>query len=360
MKLKKINLLVLTSLLLSMMFVSCSDDDDPTIDPVEVSVGAYILNNGNWGGNDANIVYYDFAKNQTSGDIYRSQNGQLLGDLGQDILVHGSKIYVTVYGSNAINVLDLDCKLIKTIQSDEFPTGLQGPRCLTAYQKYVFLTFYDSGHLAVLDTTTLNIRNQVKVGHNPEGVVVANGKAYVANSGGNNYPDYDNTISVVDFNTFTVTNTLEVPINPTTMVKDNQEDVYLVSMGDYGDVPNTVSRIATKVDVVTKVRNGTMIASAGDKLYIIYAQYGMSAGEVQYIEYDAINENVTKTNFITDGTIPQNPYSISCDKSTGNIYIGESDYVTNGTMNIYSSDGKKQTSFDTGGLNPVKAVFVAK
>ena len=359
MKLKKINLLVLTSLLFFAMFISCSDDDDPTIE-MEVSVGAYVLNNGNWGGNDANIVYYDFAKNQTSGDIYRSQNGQLLGDLGQDILIHGSKMYVTVYGSNVIDILDLDCKLIKSIQSDGFPASLQGPRCLAAHQSKVYLTFYDSGHLAVLDTTSLNFENQVKVGYNPEGVVVANGKVYVANSGGNNYPDYDNTISVVDLNTFTVAKTLEVPINPTTMVKDDQEDVYFVSMGDYGDVPNTVSRIATKVDVVTKVRNGTMIASAGDKLYIIYAQYGMLPDQVQYIEYDAINESVTKTNFITDGTVPQNPYSISYDKSTGNIYIGESNYVTNGTMNIYSSAGKRQTSFDTGGLNPQKAVFVVK
>jgi len=359
MKLKKINLLVLASLLFSTAFISCSDDDDPTIE-LEVSVGAYILNNGNWGGNDANIVYYDFAQKLTSGDIFRSQNGKMLGDLGQDILVHGSKMYVTAYGSNVIYVLDKDCKLIKTIQSDGFPAGLQGPRCMAADQRKVYMTFYDSGHLAVLDTTSLNFENQVKVGYNPEGVVVANGKVYVANSGGNNYPNYDNTVSVINLNTFSVTKTLEVPINPTIMVKDNQEDVYFVSMGDYGDIPNTVSRIVTGVDVVTKVGNGTMIASAGDKLYMVYAQYGMLPGQVQYIEYDAINERVNTTNFITDGTIPQNPYSISYDKSTGNIYIGESDYVTNGTMNIYSSAGKKQTSFDTGGLNPQKAVFVVK
>ena len=359
MKLKKNYLLALTALFFSTVFISCNDDDDPTTE-LEVSVGAYILNNGTWGGNDANIVYYDFAKKTTGGDVFRSQNGQMLGDLGQDILIYGSKMYVTVYSSNVLNILDLDCNLIKSIQTGGFPANLQGPRCLTAHNGKVYLTFYDSGHLATLDTTSLNIGNHVKVGYNPEGLAVANGKIYVANSGGNNYPDYDNTVSVINMNTFTVTKTIEVPINPTVMVKDNQDDVYFISMGNYGDILNTASRIDTRTDVVTKVGNATMMESAGDKLYMIYAQFGMLPEQVQYIEYDAINERVSKTNFITDGTTPQNPYSISYDRSTGNIYIGESDYFTNGTMNIYSSAGKKQASFDTGGINPQKVVFVAK
>lgn len=50
-------------------FTACSDDDNnipdpPVIIPTE-TVGAYILNTGNWGGNDASIQYMDIEKEQS-------------------------------------------------------------------------------------------------------------------------------------------------------------------------------------------------------------------------------------------------------------------------------------------------------
>ncbi len=358
MKLKNLYCLAFVSLLFATTFISCNDDDDP-ITPAEVSVGAYILNTGGWGTSDANIVYYDFSKKTVSGDIYKAQNGQMLGDLGNDILVYGSKMYVAVCGSDVIDVLDLNCNLIKSLKAEDISGNPKGPRCLTEYDGKVYVSFFNSGHLGQLDTTHLTVSNVIKVGANPEGLVGANKKIYVANSGGY-VSGYEKTVSVVDVNKFELIKDIEVVVNPMNLVKDNQDDVYLVSMGNYSDIPNTLQRIDTETDAVTKIGNATMITSTGDKLYMIYAQYGKPVEEVKYIEYDAINEKESKSNFITDGTVIQKPYSISYDKSSGDIYIGESDYKTNGTMYIFSSAGKKQNSFDTGGLNPIKVAFVAK
>ena len=43
---------------------------------------------------------------------------------------------------------------------------------------------------------------------------------------------------------------IEVVTNPVNLLADSQGDVYLVSMGNYGDIPNTFQRIDSKTDEV--------------------------------------------------------------------------------------------------------------
>ncbi|MCF0177840.1 MAG: hypothetical protein HUJ90_04365, partial [Bacteroidales bacterium] len=42
----------------------------------------------------------------------------------------------------------------------------------------------------------------------------------------------------------------------------------------------------------------------------------------------------------------------------GYIFVGESDYVSTGTMYVFTKDGKLYDKFDTGGLNPHGATFI--
>ena len=85
------------------VFTACSEDDEPNGEgpgtetgggddttggsgdntggePV-VSLGAYVLNTGNWGGNDAGIQFLDFQTGELSEDLYAAANGEGLGDL---------------------------------------------------------------------------------------------------------------------------------------------------------------------------------------------------------------------------------------------------------------------------------------
>ncbi len=58
-------------------------------------------------------------------------------------------------------------------------------------------------------------------------------------------------------------------------------------------------------------------------------------------------------NFITDGTVLNKPYSISSDPVKKYIFIGTSDYNTDGDMYVFNTDGKLIKTFDTKGLNPI-------
>ena len=60
-------------------------------------------------------------------------------------------------------------------------------------------------------------------------------------------------------------------------------------------------------------------------------------------------------NFVTDGTTMPNAYSISFSK--GHLWVGCSDYKTNGDVYLFdASTGKQVDRFDSQGLNPIKVV----
>ncbi|WP_455642816.1 DUF5074 domain-containing protein [Parabacteroides sp.] len=323
--------------------------------------GIYFLNSGKIGSNNAGLSCFNLNTLTMTVDTFMNVNERGLGDTANDMIVYGSKMYIAVYGSNIIEVTDLSGKSIKQIKSDG---DALLPRFFTANEGKVYVSLYD-GYVARLDTASLEIEQKVKVGRNPEQLVVANNKLYVANSGGLDHSTplgYDKTVSVVDLASFQETKKVEVVINPTNLVTDSQGDVYLVSTGDYGAIPNTFQRIDSKTDEVTIITetNATEMASTGDKLYMIYSQYDANWNQViSFISYDAINEKVISDNFITDGTSIAKPYKIGADPKTGYIYITASDYKTNGDVYAFDASGKKVFQFEVG-LNPVKAVYVKR
>ncbi len=65
-----------------------------------------VLNEGNWGNNEAELSKVDVSTATATNNYFSSVNGRGLGDIGQDMIQYGSKIYVTVTFSNSIEVVD--------------------------------------------------------------------------------------------------------------------------------------------------------------------------------------------------------------------------------------------------------------
>jgi len=343
-------------LLLVPFFNSCTNDNNP-VDVPTVSTGLLLLNQGSYAGNNAELTYYDFTTNTATNNFFNSVNKRGLGDTGQDILKYGSKIYISVYGSSLIDVIDLKGVSKKQIILKDANNNVQSPRSLASYNGKIYVTLFD-GYVARIDTTTLASEAEVAVGSNPEGIAITNGKIYVANSGGMNYPNYDKTVSVINIATFTQTKKIDVVINPGKLQADAYGDVYLISVGNYGSVPYTFQRINSSTDAVTTISdvvpyNFTIF---GDKAYCYY--YNYTTKEKKFMVYDVKNEVVLSQSFITDGTtIATIPYSINVNPANGDVYIGESDGITTGKVNCYSSEGKFKFSFDAG-YQPTGIAFI--
>ena len=85
------------------------------------------------------------------------------------------------------------------------------------------------GYVAKVDLNSLQVVDTCDVGYQPEEMVVVGNKLYVANSGGYRVPNYDNTVSVIDLNTFTEIKKITVGINLHRMAIDARGNIYVSS-----------------------------------------------------------------------------------------------------------------------------------
>ncbi len=335
-----------------------------------VTVGLYILNRGNYNANNASISYYDVASAKLTPEFYKTVNGKALGSDAEQMFVYGSKMYVSVTSSNRIVVLDVNNgKELKSLTPKNAAGEPVNPRCFTALDGKVYVSYYYGSSVAVLDTASLNIEKEIPLGtvkvkdkegkeqeasRYPEQLTAANGKVYVALSeyGAGKY------VAMIDPASAKVEKEIEVVQNPCNLTSDSQGNVYVISMGDYGAIKNTLQRIDAAGKVST-VANGSKMTLVNDKLYVVYAQWGDP--NITFKKYDALTGKVEVDKLITDGTVLANPNSIDVDPLTGKIYISNAPYGETATMFVFSPEGKKEgEAFDTGGYDTQKVVFIAK
>lgn len=328
--------------------------------PEAVTVGAYILNTGNWGGNDASIMYLDKQTGTLSGDLYEAANGEGLGDLGQDLCQYGSKLYVTVSNSTKVVVMDKNCKALKTINLTDEAGVPTKPRYMTAVDGNVYFTAYD-GTVSRLDTLTMEVNGKIAVGDYPEAITNAKGKLFVNISGYGK----GTKVAVVDLATFTKVKDIEVLLNPYTQCEVGADGfVYVVSNGNYAGssyldpadyIYGTMQRINPDTYEVEQVCRASYIANNGDKMYILYSEYYLPELARAYVYDLKTGEEST----LFDLSTLSSPNSIDVDPSTGDVYVTNAPYSAASDVYVYTKDGGLKTTFEVG-YSASKILFVSK
>jgi YVTN family beta-propeller protein len=357
---KSLSLRLLT-LSLAVLTVACRKNDGPEpYIPEPVTQGMFILNEGNWNANNSTLDYYVFQSGTLNKDVYGKANADAkLGDVGQDVKIYGSRLYIIVNGSNTIEVANLNTfKSIKSIKT------IVNPRGIAFYQNKALISSYDD-KVYVVDTTSLEVEKSIAVGRDPEQLVVVGNKLYVANSGGSDYPaNYDNTVSVVDLTTFTEIKKIPVAINLNKIVADKSGDVYVTSRGDYGATAPNLYVIDTKTDAVKKNLQipATDLAIHDNTAYIYKANYRAATNnyDIGYLTLNVETETVISDNFI-EGTTISLPYGIGVDPVSGDVYIADAkDFQNPGEIFCFDKTGKKKASFMSGGFIPGHFAFYTK
>ena len=105
-----------------------------------------------------------------------------------------------------------------------------------------YVTNLLANSVTVVNLATGDSVNSIPVGEGPEGLLVVNNTAYVANTG--NFPDYNpSTVSVIDIRTDAVTKTLAVPANPQDLAVGPDGNIYVVCTGNFADIGGKVAVI---------------------------------------------------------------------------------------------------------------------
>lgn len=369
------------SILMGLSFAtfSCNDDDRIVGNDQEVIgqpeptaiTGFYLLNEGNMGSNKASIDFMDLTTGTYSRNIYSTANPEIvrsLGDVGNDIKIYGGKLYSVINASNFIEVMDVKtARHIATIplENGRYLTFKDGKGYATSYAGPIATDpSAPLGKVVEFDTINFAISREVTVGYQPDELEIVGQNLYVANSGGYRYPDYDRTVSVVDLNTFTETQKIDVEVNLHRIKKDSDGDLYVTTRGNYYDVASNLYVIDSRTHQIKKtfnipVSNFTIV---GDYLYYYSNEFSYETFSYEKT-YGIINvrtEQQVSDRLINNPIVDQieTPYGIAVNQFNGDIFITDAaNYVSDGYIYCFAKDGTLKWK-TTGGNIPAHFAFV--
>ena len=357
--------------------------DDPVLPPDKVNTGDvetteikgfYLLNEGNMGSNKATIDYFDYASGIYERNIYGWVNPNVtmdLGDVGNDLQVYGGKLYAVINCSNKVEVMNADdgrrigqidipnCRYLCFDGAYGYITSYAGPVEINPEYSQI-------GYVARFDTATLQIVGTCLVGYQPEEMCVVGNTMYVANSGGYMVPNYEQTLSVIDLESFTETGRIDVGVNLHRVRADKYGKLWVSSRGDYYDIPSRLYVVDPATNsVIDEVEMGVSdMDIVGDSLYVCATEWSYFQMEnvITYGIVDVRTHQIVSHNFITDGTEQQIrvPYGVKVHPITREIFVTDArDYVTPGKLYCFTPAGQQKWMVTTGDI-PAHIAFVGK
>jgi hypothetical protein len=363
--------------LFALLATSCRKDAPPpteqvstpfTPNPSSMVKGVYLLNEGNFNANKATLDYVDYTTGQFRKNVYNQVNPEVtkgLGDVGNDMAVYGSKLYVVVNNSNKVEVLNAKTgKRIAQIDllNCRYITFSKNKAYVSAYLSAIGNANAPNGIIAEIDTASLQIERRVTVGRQPEEMAIIDNNLYVANSGGYSPPNYERTVSVVNLSTFNETRRIDVAINLNQIKADRYGDLYITSRGDYLSIPPKLYVVNAQSGQIKKVIDipARTIVLDDDQLYIISTNSGNARQKYNYQILNVNTETLLVQPFVTDGTdlsITQ-PYGLAVNPVTKEVLLTDArDYVTPGTLYCFDNSGKKKWQVTTGDV-PAHFAFI--
>ncbi len=339
--------------------------------------GFYLVNEGNMGSNKCSLDYFDYVTGLYARNIYAERNPDVvkeLGDVGNDIGIYGSKLYVVVNCSHKVEVLNArtgirigqvdipNCRYVRFHRGKAYVSSYVGPVLIDANAP--------RGAVYQIDTLSLAVTDRVTVGYQPEEMEIIDDYMYVANSGGYRVPNYDNTVSVIQMVDFKQVQKIPVGINLHRLRKDRYNRLWITSRGDYKSRPSRLYVMEKKPGYNQMVVTDTLpvacsnMAFFGDSLYYYATEWNdfAAANTISYGIIDLRTKKVVSDNFITDGTEREItiPYGIAVHPETGDIFVTDAkNYVSSGTLYCFDRQGRKKWSVRTGDI-PAHITFLPR
>lgn len=339
------------TLCICIMLASCRGDEIvyPTIgthvtDEVR-NGGLYVLCEGNMGSNKARLDYI----NLHTGDYYSNWYGAMnptqmkeLGDVGNDVQQYGHRLYAVINCSHKVEVMDLSARHIAKID-------ISNCRYMAFKGDKMYVSAYVGsiadpdmlGSVYEVDTATLTVTREVKVGHQPDELCVVDNKLFVCNSGGYLTNRYDSTISVIDLTTFTEIEKIPVGLNPTRIRVDAQKHLWVCCQGNYVNaMPSLVILDFTHIlkRITTPCSN---ISICGNTAYVIDNEAN-TLRTFSTIDFAEQPQPIDIKNF-------EHPYGLLATDEA--LYITDAkNYVSSGVLHCYGYDGHEHWRALTGDI----------
>jgi len=323
---------------------SCKKDNINDISiPGNYEDGYFITNEGNFGTGNGSISFVD-EYGTVENDVFASINSFALGDVVQSMSIINDHAYILVNNSSSIEVASVDSMIsVATINVSQ-------PRYMAQVSdSKAYVTDWGINGVQVIDLATNTVSSTISCGAGPEGIAVGGAFAYVCNVGG---WGLDNTITVINTDNDVVETTLTVGDKPNSVVIDVNGAVWVLTGGyteydaDWNVVSETAGNLVKIVDntieatyafAVGNHPEDLVINDAGTKLY--YSDGSWSKAVYAF--------NVNDTELPTTALINRSFYGLGFDN--GYIYGTDAvDFTQSGWSYKYTTEGTIIDSIQVG------------
>lgn len=322
----------------------------------------YLLNEGGFGSNNASLTKIDPATWTVTNSWFSTVNSTPLGDVGNDIALTDDYLIIVVNGSNIIQICDRDGKAIAQTE------GVANCRkvAVDPSQKYAYVTSYaEDGYVAKIDLTSFNVVATCKTGYEPEGIVIYDGKLFVANSGGYAYlgsHGYEQSISVIDAETMKEIKKVDTGLINLygAFVQNDRYPRYVLvnSSGDYYMTPAASFIFDCETQEVVDYLEGpsTYATTYAGKFYTVGSEFSyVTYGYTYYLNTIDMSSG---TPAVTQGIISESvsdaikaqvaPYGIFIAPD-GEVFITDAgNYVNRGHLSRFNAAGQFQSKEQVG------------
>lgn len=314
------------------------------------SRGVFIVNEGNYLYGNGSLSYYDFESRQVINNIYSIANGVPLGDVAYSMTIYDGKAYIVVNNSSSIQVVDAN-----TLLHAGTITGLPSPRHIHFINNELALVsdLYARG-ISIVNPKTLSTIGKINTGnsdlpffqHSTEKLIRIGNNIYT------NTWSFDNKILIINTQTLSLVDSIEVGIQPLDMALDKNNNLWVIHDGGYAGNPfgqenpslvriNTESNtVELRIDfpLVDALTGQLATNPTGDSVYFICNDlYKMHVNSESIPETPTIERN------------GRNLRALGVDPNSGEIYLSDAtDFMSEGKVYRYKSNGLPIDTIEVG------------
>jgi YVTN family beta-propeller protein len=200
--------------------------------------GVYVLN-----GISETLSFYDFESKSVWNNV------DTTGTYPNQIVIRKEMAYIVNSGSANLQILDIDTN--QEMGSVDLGSGSNPWSIALVDNSKAYVSLFVSDQVAVLDLVGNQVVKNLPVGKSPEGIVVAQNKLYVCNTG-YEFSNYgEGSVSVISIENDSLLKTIPVGTNPQVIGLDEEGELHVVCTGNFLDETGKVYIIEPENDVVT-------------------------------------------------------------------------------------------------------------